>query len=185
MSDQILWFAARGAGIVSLLMLTASAALGLITVTRFQAAGWPRFFNYEMHRRISLLSVAFLATHIVAAILDPYLKLGLTALIPFAASWRPVPMALGVISMYLVVALIATSLLRKHLGQRTWKLVHWTSYLMWPMALVHTVTAGTDALSPWMLGIEAVCLAIVAGAATWRWVDRGATMVLGARSLAR
>jgi len=185
MSDQILWFAARGAGIVSLLILTASAAFGLITVTRFQAAGWPRFFNYEMHRRISLLSTAFLATHIGAAILDPYLKLGLTALLPLGSSWKPVPMALGVIALYLVVALIATSLLRRHLGQRAWKMVHWTSYLMWPLALAHTVTAGTDALTPWMLAVEAVCLAIVAGAAAWRWVDRGATMVLGPRALAR
>ena len=185
MSDQILWFAARGAGIVSLLILTASAAFGLITVTRFQAAGWPRFFNYEMHRRISLLSVAFLVTHIGAAILDPYLKLGLTALLPLGSSWKPVPMALGVIALYLVVALIATSLLRRHLGQRAWKMVHWTSYLMWPLALAHTVTAGTDALTPWMLAVEAVCLAIVAGAAAWRWVDRGATMVLGPRALAR
>ena len=185
MSDQILWFAARGAGIVSLLILTASAAFGLITVTRFQAAGWPRFFNYEMHRRISLLSTAFLATHIGAAILDPYLKLGLTALLPLGSSWKPVPIALGVIALYLVVALIATSLLRRHLGQRAWKMVHWTSYLMWPLALAHTVTAGTDALTPWMLAVEAVCLAIVAGAAAWRWVDRGATMVLGPRALAR
>ena len=185
MLDQVLWFATRGAGAVSLLMLTASAAFGLVTVTRFQAAGWPRLFNYEMHRRISLLSVTFLATHIIAAMLDPYLKLGLTALLPFASSWKPVPMAFGVIALYLVIALIATSLLRKHLGQRAWKLVHWTSYLMWPMALVHTVTAGTDAVAPWMLVIEAVCLAIVAGAATWRWVDRGATMVLGSRALAR
>jgi methionine sulfoxide reductase heme-binding subunit len=186
MSDQILWFAARGAGIVSLLMLTASAAFGLITVTRFQAAGWPRFFNYEMHRRISLLSVAFLATHVLAAIFDPYLKLGLTAaLVPFASSWKPLPMALGVISLYLVAALIATSLLRRHLPQRTWRLVHWTSYLMWPLALSHTVTAGTDATAPWMLVVEAACLAVVAGAATWRWVDRGATMVLGPRALAR
>jgi sulfoxide reductase heme-binding subunit YedZ len=186
MSDQVLWFAARGAGIVSLLMLTASAVFGLVTVTRFQAAGWPRFFNYEMHRRVSLLSVAFLATHILAAVFDPYLKLGpAAALVPFAASWKPVPVAFGVISLYLVVALIATSLLRKHLGQRAWRLVHWTSYLMWPLAFAHTVTVGSDALAPWMLVIEAVCLAVVAGAATWRWVDRGATMVLGPRALAR
>jgi sulfoxide reductase heme-binding subunit YedZ len=186
MSGQILWFAARGAGIVSLLMLTAGAALGLVTVTRFQAAGWPRFFNYEMHRRVSLLSVAFLATHILAAVFDPYLQLGLSAaLIPFASSWKPVPVALGVISLYLVVALIATSLVRRHLGQRAWRLVHWTSYLMWPLAFAHTVTSGTDAMTPWMLGIEAVCLAVVAGAATWRWVDRGATMALGPRALAR
>ncbi len=186
MSDQTLWFAARGAGIVSLLMLTASASFGLVTVTRFQAAGWPRFFSYEMHRRISLLAVLFLTTHVLAAILDPYLKLGLAAaLVPSASSWKPVPVALGVISLYLVVALIATSLLRRHLSQRVWRLVHWSSYLMWPLAFGHTVTSGTDALAPWMLVVEAVCLAVVSGAATWRWVDRGATMVLGPRALAR
>ncbi len=186
MPDQILWFAARGAGIVSLLMLTASAALGLVTVTRFQAAGWPRFFNYELHRRISLLSVVFLATHILAAVFDPYLKLGLAAaLVPFASSWKPLPMAFGVVSLYLVVALIATSLLRRHLSLRAWRLVHWSSYAMWPLALAHTVTAGSDAAAPWMLAVEAVCLAVVAGGVTWRWVDRGATMVLGSRSLAR
>jgi sulfoxide reductase heme-binding subunit YedZ len=87
--------------------------------------------------------------------------------------------------MYLVVALIATSLLRRHLGQRAWRLVHWTSYLMWPLAFAHTVTAGSDAMAPWMLAVEAICLAIIAGAATWRWVDRGATMALGSRALAR
>ena len=95
------------------------------------------------------------------------------------------PVALGVISLYLVVALIATSLLRRHLSQRVWRLVHWSSYLMWPLAFGHTVTSGTDALAPWMLVVEAVCLAVVSGAATWRWVDRGATMVLGPRALAR
>jgi sulfoxide reductase heme-binding subunit YedZ len=167
-------------------MLTASAAFGLVTVTRFQAAGWPRFFNYEMHRRISLLSVAFLTTHVGAAIMDPYLRLGLaSALVPFASSWKPVPVALGVVSLYLVVALIATSLLRRRIGQRAWRLVHWTSYLMWPLAFAHTITAGTDATAAWMLALEAACLAVVAGAAAWRWVDRGATMVLGPRALAR
>jgi len=76
MFDQVLWFATRGAGAVALLMFTASTALGLVTVARFQAAGWPRFFNYEMHRRVSLLSVAFLATHVLAAVFDPFTKLG-------------------------------------------------------------------------------------------------------------
>lgn len=185
MFDQVLWFAARGAGIVSLLMLTASAAFGLVTVTRFQAAGWPRFFNYEMHRRVSLLSVAFLATHVAAAILDPYLKLGLAGLVPFAAAWKPLPLALAIVAGYLFVALIATSLLRRHLGQRAWRAIHWASYAMWPMALLHSVTAGTDALTPWLLAVQAICLAVVAGAAAWRWVDRGATMMLGSRSLAR
>jgi sulfoxide reductase heme-binding subunit YedZ len=177
MFDQVLWFATRGAGIVSLLLLTASAVFGLVTVARFQSAGWPRFFNYEMHRRISLLSVAFLTIHVVSAAFDPWTKLGLRAVIvPLASSYRPIPVALGVIALYLFAALIATSLLRKHVGQKTWRVVHWASYTMWPLALLHGVTSGSDASAPWMIMVETVCLAVFAGAATWRWLDRGATM---------
>ena len=169
MFDQVLWFATRGAGIVSLLMLTASAALGLVTVTRFQAAGWPRFFNYEMHRRVSLLSIVFLAVHVLTAVFDPFTKLGLgAALVPFASSYRPVQVALGVVALYLFVALIVTSLLRKHIGQRTWRAVHWASYAMWPMALLHGITAGSDAFAPWMLAVDLISIAVITAALGWR-----------------
>jgi methionine sulfoxide reductase heme-binding subunit len=184
--DQVLWLATRGAGIVSLLMLTASAALGLVTVTRFQAAGWPRFFNYEMHRRVSLLSVAFLATHVLAAVFDPFTRLGLAAaLVPLASSYRPLPVALGVIALYLFVTLIATSLLRRRIPQQAWRTIHWASYLMWPLALAHGITSGSDAAAPWMLAVDAACLAVASGALAWRWLDRatitpaaGATRVI-------
>jgi hypothetical protein len=86
MFDQVLWFAARGAGAVSLLMLSASVCFGLVTVTRFQRPAWPRFFNYEMHRRVSLLSIAFLAVHVLAAVFDPFTNLAhAAALVP----WHP------------------------------------------------------------------------------------------------
>lgn len=173
MSDQFLWFAARGAGAVSLLMLTASVALGLVTVTRFQHAEWPRFFNYEMHRRVSLLSIVFLAVHVLAAILDPFTALGLgAALVPLASTYRPIPVALGVVALYLFAALIATSLLRRHLGQRAWRAVHWSTYALWPVALLHGITAGTDSFTPWMVAIDATCAAVVAGAFAWRIAPR-------------
>ena len=136
MFDQVLWFATRGAGAVSALMLTASVCLGLVTVTRFQHAEWPRFFNYEMHRRVSLLSIVFLAVHVLAAVFDPFTKLGLGAvLVPLASTYRPVPVALGVVALYLFVSLIATSLLRRHIGAKAWRAIHWASYAMWPIAL--------------------------------------------------
>jgi methionine sulfoxide reductase heme-binding subunit len=169
MFDQVLWFATRGAGAVSQLMLTASVCLGLVTVTRFAHPEWPRFFNYEMHRRISLLSIVFLAIHILAAVFDPFTKLGLAAaIVPLASSYRPVQVALGVVALYLFIALILTSLLRKHIGQRLWRLVHWTSYAMWPLAMAHGFTAGTDGLAPWMLVIDAVCVLAVAASLVWR-----------------
>ena len=169
MFDQVLWFTTRGAGAVSLLMFTASATLGLVTVARFQAAGWPRFFNYEMHRRVSLLSIVFLAVHVLTAVFDPFTRLGLgAALVPFASSYRPVQVALGVVALYLFVALIVTSLLRKHIGQRTWRAVHWASYVMWPMALLHGITAGSDAFAPWMLAVDLISIAVITAALGWR-----------------
>ena len=188
MSTEILWCATRGAGAVSLLMLTASVAFGLVTVTRFQHAEWPRFFNYEMHRRISLLSIVFLAVHVLAAVLDPFTNLGLAAaLVPLASTYRPVPVALGVVAVYLFVALIATSLLRRHIGARAWRTIHWASYLMWPMALLHGITAGTDAPAPWMLIVDTLCLAAVAGALTWRMLpaETPAPAVRASRPAAR
>lgn len=174
MLDQVAWFAARGAGAVCLLMLTASVSLGLVTVTRFQAAGWPRFFNYELHRRISLMSIAFLAVHILAAVLDPFTSLGIgAALVPLASTYRPVPVAMGVVAAYLFAALIVTSLLRRHIGQKAWRAIHWASYAMWPLALLHGITAGTDAFTPWMLVVDAMCVAAVGLSLAWRILPRG------------
>jgi sulfoxide reductase heme-binding subunit YedZ len=77
-----------------------------------------------------------------------------------------------VIALDLFVALIATSLLRKRVGQRAWRAIHWTSHAMWPLALLHGITAGTDALAAWMLGIDALCVVAVAACLAWRILPR-------------
>ncbi len=173
MSDQILWFASRGSGIVSLVLSTAVVCLGILTVVRWQRPGWPRFLTVALHRRVALLSIVFLAIHIVTAILDPYTSLGvLAALVPLASSYRPVAVALGVISVDLTLAVIVSSLLRERIGHRVWRAVHWLAYGAWPMALLHGLTAGTDAFAPWMLAIEGACVLAVGAVLVWR-VDAG------------
>ncbi len=169
MLDQTLWFAARGSGVVSLLMFTASVCFGLVTVVRFWHESWPRFFNLEMHRRISLLSVVFLLVHIAASILDPFAKLGIeAALIPFASAYRPLPMALGVVATYLIAALIITGLLRMRIPWRVWRPIHWTSYAMWPLALGHSIFSGSDEGSLWMDIVVLACVLVVGACVAWR-----------------
>jgi sulfoxide reductase heme-binding subunit YedZ len=168
-SNQILWFATRGAGIVSLLLFTAVTCLGILTVVRWQSPSWPRFLTVQLHRNLALLSVGFLAIHIVTAIVDPFTSLGLVAAaIPFASSYRPLWVGLGVISMDLTIAIILTSLLRDRLGQRAWRAVHWLAYASWPLAVVHSLGAGSDAFAPWMLAITGTCVAAVGAAVVWR-----------------
>ena len=169
MFDQTLWFVARGSGIVSLLLVTASVCFGLLTVARFWHESWPRFFNLEMHRRISLLAIVFNLVHITTAVLDPFAKLGWSAaIVPLASTYRPLPVALGVVSMYLFVALIITSLLRPWIPQGLWRAVHWTSYAMWPLAVAHSFLAGSDAGSLWMLAIGGICVGAVGACLMFR-----------------
>jgi sulfoxide reductase heme-binding subunit YedZ len=170
-SDQILWFASRGFGVVSLLLSTAVVCLGFLIVVRWSRPGWPRFLTAEFHRRVALLSIVFVGLHVATAILDPFTSLGLAAaIVPLASAYRPVAVAAGVISVDLVLAVVVTSLLRDRLGHRVWRAVHWLAYGAWPLAIVHSLTAGSDAFAPWMLALTGLCLLAVVGSFTWRAV---------------
>jgi sulfoxide reductase heme-binding subunit YedZ len=173
MSDQLLWFATRGTGIVSLILLTGVAVLGLLSVTGWQRPGWPRFLSADLHNNLALLSVAFVSVHVVTAIID-FTSLGISAAtIPFASSYRPLWVGLGVISVYLFIALIVTSLLRERIGQRAWRMVHWVAYAGWPLAVAHSLGAGSDAFAGWFQLVAAGCVFSLTAALSLRiWLGR-------------
>jgi methionine sulfoxide reductase heme-binding subunit len=169
MSDTILWYATRGAGAISLLLLTAVGVLGIVSAMRWQSESWPRFLTTAFHGNLALMTLVFLGIHIVTAVVDPFTALGLNAaLIPFSSSYRTLWLGLGVIAMYLVIAIILTSLLRPFFGYRTWRLIHWLTYAMWPVALIHGIGTGSDSRFAWMLAIDGVCIMAVLMAILWR-----------------
>jgi sulfoxide reductase heme-binding subunit YedZ len=159
-----LWYATRGTGTVAFVLLSISVGLGLLTSSKWQAAGWPRFLVFDLHRDISLLAVSFGVIHVATSLLDPFAKLGLTdALVPFASSYRPIWLGLGVISAELMAAMITTSLLRQRIGYRLWKVIHWAAYATWPTALLHSIGTGTDVRRYWFLESVGVCVIAVIG----------------------
>jgi sulfoxide reductase heme-binding subunit YedZ len=175
MSDQVFWFVSRGSGVVSLLLSTAVVCLGFLITIRWSRPEWPRFLTAELHRRLALLSIVFVGLHIVTAILDPFTSLGvIAAVVPLASSYRPVAVALGVISVDLILAVIVTSLLRERLGYRIWRAVHWLAYGAWPLAVAHSLTAGSDAFAPWMLALTGLSVVAVLGSLVWRIGTGGA-----------
>ena len=176
-----LWFATRGAGTATLLLLTAVVALGIVTAgSAARSRVWPRFVSAELHRNVSLFAIAFLAAHIVTAVADPYARLGWRdAAIPFVSTYRPFWLGLGVVAGELVVALVVTSALRPLLGFRAWRAVHWLAYGSWPVAILHSLGTGTDAPAPWSLALVAGCTVIVVAAIAWRvGPGTGQTMAL-------
>ena len=169
MSGSILWYTTRGAGIVSLLLLTAVVCLGIVTAVRWQRPGWPRFLSAELHRSLALMSVVFLAIHIVVAVVDPYTSLGIgAALLPFSSPYRRLWLGLGGVALYLLAAIVVTSLVRTRLGHRSWRIVHWLTYAAWPVALLHGLGTGTDSGAGWMWVLDATCVVAVLVAVAWR-----------------
>jgi DMSO/TMAO reductase YedYZ heme-binding membrane subunit len=165
-----LWFATRGAGTATLLLLSAVVVLGIVTAgSAARSRSWPRFVSAELHRNLSLFAVAFLLIHIVTAVADPYAKLGWRdATIPFVSAYRPFWLGLGVVAGQLVVALVVSGALRPLLGFRAWRTLHWLAYASWPVAIVHATGTGTDAPAWWSLAIVAGCTLAVVSAVGWR-----------------
>ncbi|HVC41873.1 MAG TPA: ferric reductase-like transmembrane domain-containing protein [Candidatus Saccharimonadales bacterium] len=168
MSSQLLWYTTRGAGAVSLVLLSAVAVLGLLARLRFESHGWPRFLSAAVHGDLALMTLVFLLLHIVTAVVDPFTHLGLAALVPFGSYYRTLWLGLGAIAFELLLAIVATSLLRRHIGARVWRGIHWLAYASWPVAVLHGIGTGTDRTALWMVVIDAVCVASVAIALIWR-----------------
>jgi sulfoxide reductase heme-binding subunit YedZ len=168
LSGPGLWYATRAAGIVALVLLTATTALGLLTAGRMSTRRWPRFLVVGLHRNISLLALAFLVLHIGTTVVDTYTSISLQdAVVPFLSGYHRLWLGLGAIASDLLIALSVTSALRRHIGHRLWRVVHWCGYLCWPIALAHGLGIGTDRSQAWVfyLAIACGCAVVVAAAA--------------------
>jgi sulfoxide reductase heme-binding subunit YedZ len=168
-NSQALWYMTRGFGLVALILLTITMALGLTQVVRFARPGWPRFVVAALHKNASLLALVLIAIHVATAVLDRYAPIHIVdVFIPFISAYRPLWLGLGAIALDLFVALAVTSLLRHRLGYRTWRAVHWAAYATWPLAVVHGLGTGSDTKLGWVLLINVACVGAVLSALWWR-----------------
>ena len=164
-----LWYATRATGVMALVLLTATVALGVAGVSRLSAPNWPRVITAGLHKNISLLVVGFVVVHVLTTVLDSFVSISLTAaIIPFVSSYRTFWVGLGAIAFDMILALVITSLFRARLSYRAWRAVHWLEYECWPIALWHGLGTGTDTKLPLLLAIDALCVLVVAGALIWR-----------------
>jgi sulfoxide reductase heme-binding subunit YedZ len=170
--DHALWYASRAAGLVTLLLFTATAVLGALGAARFATPRWPGFVIGALHRNVSLLGMGFLTVHVVTAVVDPYAGIGWwDVILPFRSVYRPFWLGLGAVAGDLAVAIVLTSLVRTRIGSRTWRVVHWASYACWPLAVIHGLgTGGADSHVGWVLVLDVLCVLAVAAALGRRFV---------------
>ncbi|KRE57136.1 ferric reductase-like transmembrane domain-containing protein [Phycicoccus sp. Soil748] len=171
--NELLWFVSRATGTASIVLLTAVLVLGALTAGR-RSRALSQTVVVGLHRSLALGTSAFLLAHIGTAVLETYVSIDwVSAFVPFTAGYQPLWVGLGTLAFDIVLAVVATSLLRHRLSRRAWKAVHLTAFALWPLALVHGYAMGT-ANEP-LLRLVPVACAVVGGLAlTWRAVARHA-----------
>lgn len=149
MSEQLWWYTARAGGIVSWALLAASVLWGLGISSKI-THGKPRpNWMLDMHRFLGGLAMIFVGVHVIGLVLDSYVHFGpAEILVPMASGWNPGAVAWGVVAMYLLAAVELTSLARRKMPKRVWRLTHGLAFPTFAFSTVHLLTAGTDSGNP-------------------------------------
>ncbi len=172
-TDPTFWLLARASGWTAYALLTASVVAGLVLKARpFGRALKPAAVT-DTHRFLALLGLGMLVLHGGTLVLDPTLRLPLAGLlVPGASPYRPAAVAAGVVAAELMVLIYASFALRRRIGTRNWRRLHWATYLVFLLATVHGLAAGTDSAQPWAHDLYLGAVGAVAFATAWRALGR-------------
>ena len=149
--QYVWWLAARASGVVALGLVTASVGIGL-----FMAGGVLRRPGLKrkllaVHEQTALAALVAIVMHGTMLLGDRWLHPGVKGLlVPFAMSYRPLFTGLGILAGYLAALLGLSFYLRRRIGARLWRKAHRFTVVVYGLALVHALGAGTDAGSPWL-----------------------------------
>lgn len=147
-TDSLAWFVARATGIIAWLLLCGGVFLGVMTSTRVLGPRPRPRWLLDVHRFTGGLSVAFVGVHVSGLLADHYVPFGWRdVLLPLASGYRPWAVAAGIVAMYLLVAVQATSMAMRWMPRRWWRAVHVSSFALFGITAAHVFTAGTDAVN--------------------------------------
>ena len=148
------WLISRASGVVALVLVSLSVLMGLAMAARaIPRPGWKRTI-VRLHEHVALVALAAVGLHGVSLLGDAWLKPGLRGItIPFALHYRPAFTGAGIVAGYLMMLVGPSFYFRRRIGPARWRKIHRLSLLVWFLAAVHTVGAGSDAARPWLRAI--------------------------------
>ncbi len=168
-SNPTFWLLARSSGFTAYVLLTASGLGGLVLKSRPFGRAVKAPAVLDLHRFIALLALGAVAVHGGTLMLDRTLRMPLAGLfVPGASPYRPVAVAIGVVSAELMAVIVVSFPLRRRIGQRVWRRLHWATYLIFALATAHGLLAGSDSAQPWSRDLYLGAAGALVFASVWR-----------------
>jgi methionine sulfoxide reductase heme-binding subunit len=148
--SPVTWYVARASGIMLYLVLWFSCLLGLGLTTGLMDGRIGRGIIFSLHAFATQLAYGFLALHLLSIAADPTVRFGpVQLLVPFASAWHEPWTGFGILAAALTVVIGASFALKRIIGQRAWRVLHWLTFPLYALTLLHGLGAGTDARTPW------------------------------------
>jgi methionine sulfoxide reductase heme-binding subunit len=145
------WLVSRASGILALVLISVSVVIGLAMASKVLRRSGLKRACVRLHEHVALIAIVAMAVHGLALLGDHWLKPGLRGIaVPFAISYRTQFTGLGSIAGYLAVLLGPSFYLRRRIGARRWRQLHRATVLVWILAVIHTLGAGSDGHTLWL-----------------------------------
>ena len=169
--DKLAWYGVRATGFLAYFAFAGSVIYGLLLSTRLLDAVAHRPVSLALHKDLALAGLALSALHGLMLLGDHTFAFTVTAiLVPFASPYAPVAVAVGQFAFYLVVIVTGSFYVRRQIGQRAWRLIHYLTFLGFVGVTVHGIGAGSDSTAPLAIWAYLVPFAAVAFFFTYRVV---------------
>lgn len=165
-AEKSYWFISRSSGVVAYVLLTIGVLWGLVQSGALFRARVAPLLSLGLHSYLNWLALGLAALHGAILVKDNYIQIDFARVVtPFLAEYRPVPVGLGIIGFYLMLLLSLSFYARSHLGQRAFRLLHYTSFGVFIMVTLHGLLAGTDSGAlGWLYALSlaaVVCLTVM------------------------
>ena len=172
-NDPTFWLLARASGLTAYGLLTASVLAGLVLKSKPFGRALRPAATTDVHRFLALLGLGMLTLHGATLLVDRTVHMPFAGLfIPGASPYRPAAVAVGVVAAELMALIYASFFLRKRIGPRNWRRLHWATYLVFLLATIHGFASGTDSTQPWARDLYLGAVGAVAFATAWRALGR-------------
>ncbi len=139
------WYMARAGGLVAYVLIWLSTLWGLALSTKVVKELISPAIAYGLHEFLSIGAIIFTALHGLVLLGDTYIDFTIFhLLIPFSAPYEPLWTGLGVIAFYLATIITLSFYVRRTISQKVWRWLHYLTFLVYVLALLHGLMAGTD-----------------------------------------
>lgn len=152
---HLFWIVSRAAGILALVLSSASVTVGLSMGGRFVKR---RGLDLKsIHEALSLATIVALVIHAVSLLGDGFMSPNIADLtVPFVSGYQRWWTSLGILSGWALILLGLSYYARTKIGVARWRMLHRFTALAWLGGLAHSLGEGSDAGELWLLVSVAV-----------------------------